>query len=141
MFVKIKKGFTITEAIVVIIVFALLGSVALPRFLIYMEGIKSKEGRDILFPIYKSEMEYALDNNGQRTDEIGKLDVNIPSSVNFDAPQLYLKNATVVIFGTGHTDIVASIRRTTGEYTLFIKEDSSFLCEDSGNNLCGRMGY
>ncbi len=60
---KNKKGFTLIEILVVVLIIGVLGSLALPQYLKSVEKSKYAEAEEILQTIYTAQHRYVLDNN------------------------------------------------------------------------------
>ena len=136
----IKKGikeraFTLTELIIVLVIIGVLASIALPRYQVTIEKMRSAEGVNILTALLGAQKRYAAENDGDYTSNRGDLDVTIPASANFNAPTVSASNP------------IARIRRidsaTSGidDYTLRITDTGTISCSGGGGGICGKMGY
>ena len=123
------KGFTLLEIIVSVITVGVLASLALPRFGLTIERVRSSEGVKILTALKDAQAVYNYEN-GVYTNNIDDLEVAIPDPVrNFNQPIVYA------------TDPVASIERNTGAYTLCIDSDGTVKCDNGSDEICQNLGY
>jgi type IV pilus assembly protein PilE len=60
----VKNGFTLVELVIVIVIFTILASIAVPQYLTGIERAKGGKARIQLMVISKAEKMYAADNNG-----------------------------------------------------------------------------
>ncbi len=132
-----KKGFTLSEVMVVVIIIGVIVGLSFPRFTVAVERMRSSEGVDILTALLASQRRFALENGGAFRDGTGggnalangDLDIDIPASPNFDVP-LISNNAAQV----------ARIDRSSGEYFITIDSLGNLTCTDTGTGICPKMG-
>ena len=77
---KRKKGFTLLELMIVVIIVGILASLAIPRFITATAKAKEAEAKNILGSIRGSQMRYYLENNFNYTTTIGDLDIDLTTS-------------------------------------------------------------
>lgn len=129
---KKLSGFTLIEIIVVIVILGVIATAALPKFSATFERTKSAEGKQILLSILNAQKIYFLENGNYATD-INNLDITIPSSSNFQAPD-------GADDATGTTHLGQITRGTSGFlYKLTIDKDGVFTCT-SGTINCSQIG-
>ena len=73
-----RKGFTLVELAVVIVIIGVLAAFGVPRFLKSVERSKASEAFAYLAAIRTSQERY-LAQNGTYADDVTKLDINMPS--------------------------------------------------------------
>ncbi len=102
---KARHGFTMVEIIIVVVMLGIMASVALPKIIAPNERVRASEGMHILSSIKMAQQAYALDHGGTylAAGNLGSLDIVIPQSLNFAAPD--------TVDGTG--GFLATIARCT----------------------------
>jgi prepilin-type N-terminal cleavage/methylation domain-containing protein len=83
--IRTRKGFTLVELAVVIVIIGVLAAFGVPRFLQSVEKSKAAESFNYLSAIQGSEERY-LAQNGVYASAITDLDVNLPSPQYFTVP-------------------------------------------------------
>jgi prepilin-type N-terminal cleavage/methylation domain-containing protein len=88
--IRNRKGFTLVELAVVIVIIGVLAAFGVPRFLQSVEKSKASEAFNYLSAIQGSEERY-LAQNGTYASSISDLDVNLP------APQYFTVPSTITV--------------------------------------------
>jgi prepilin-type N-terminal cleavage/methylation domain-containing protein len=128
-----KKGFTIMEVSIAILILSALSVLALPRLTTAVERMRSAEGMQILEALLKAQKNFELENFGTYATDYTQLDVTIPNPGNFDP----ITDASIDIDPAG----LAVVRRTGGAYTLTIDEFGTIFCAPSGaGTVCYNLG-
>lgn len=113
-----RKGFTLTEIMISLIVVGILAAIAFPRYYNTLEVVKAKEGVFILHEIFDAQKAYLLEY-GILPASIDVLDVKIPASNNF---YNYGVNAS------SPPTLGATVTRRTGDYSLRIVATGEVFC-------------
>lgn len=126
-----KKGFTLIELIFAVVIIGILAALAIPRFSSTIEKSRTAEAINTLETLRNAQEVYKLEN-GAYTDTRRNLDVTIPASRNFEAPNV-----------SDTPDPLASIRRNASgyDYTLTIDIDGTVRCAGTAPaNICTKLG-
>ena len=75
-----KKGFTLLELMIVVIIVGILASLAVPRFIAATRKAKEAEGRNILGVIRTAQIRYYIENRQNYSTDITLLDCDITPS-------------------------------------------------------------
>lgn len=112
--------------VVIMVVIMLAG---LPRYLTVVEKARSAEGVEILTALCKAQKRYALENDGNFTNNINDLDLTIPQSNNFNAPTVAADGSATIV--------------RAGRYTFSININGNLICSpaNGGDPICTKMGY
>jgi type IV pilus assembly protein PilE len=129
-----ESAFSMMELITVLVIVGVLASIALPRYEVGIEKIRSSEGAQILTALLDAQKRYSSENGGAYTATMSDLDVTIPASSNFNAPTVSASSP------------LATIQRIDGssgidDYTLTISDTGTVSCSGGGGGICGKMGY
>lgn len=76
---KNKKGFTLLELLVVVLIIGILGAVALPQYMVSVERTRVAGNMSELKPIYDAALQY-YSHNDEFPDSLKKLPVSLPES-------------------------------------------------------------
>ncbi len=90
-----KKGFTLLELIVVIIIIGILATLGFTQYSLIVEKGRTAEARALLSTVRTAEVAYLLEN-GTYTQTLSALSVNVPTAC--DTNHYYYYG---IIFGTG----------------------------------------
>ncbi len=101
---KNRKGFTLLELIIVVIVIGILASIALPRFIRVAERARMAEAKSILDALRSSQMRYAAQWNAY-TGNIALLDTPAPPAKYFT----FVTNAATI--AAAETAVIATATR------------------------------
>ena len=132
-----RRGFTLLEMIVVIIVLGILASFAIPQFIKATEKAKVGEALGILPAVEGSQVRYAMEHDGVLSGNCSNLDITIP------APKYF--NLTCASGNSTGTAGVASMQRKVpaggyGTYSLCIRENGTVECSGGNTNDCLNLG-
>ena len=120
-----KKGFTLLELIVVVIIIGILAMIALPKFVRVAEKARSTEGRMLLDAIRSAQFRYYTEHD-KWTSIISDLDMTYSLPTYFNTVNaLNPSNATTGNIGT--------VTRTKS-YMLNIDINGGIACVNSGNS-------
>jgi len=73
-----RKSFTLVEMIAVLVIAGILAAIAVPQYMLAVERSKNREAISILKAIYQAEKMYALETEAGYTNDINKLDLEMP---------------------------------------------------------------
>ncbi len=143
-------GFTLGEVMVVIVILGVLAALALPNFQIQMMKVKNQEAIQVLLALYGAQKDYAKEHDdGKSTtfdyaNSIDQLDVDTQGLKNFVYPPAVMNVGDNPCDG-GSTHYLASLTTTDGSYILYVLEDATIVCSNSGgtcsDSLCTKMGF
>ena len=139
-----KKGFTLLELIIVIIIVGTLATLALPQYFRVVERARTAEATRLLGMLRDAQIRYYAEKSvfadGDPLTDIG-LDID------FTATKFFTMAVHNVAYD-GTDPIVSATRDITrqlpfgyGAYQLTILVDGTTNCVDSAESECGRLGY
>ena len=111
-----KKGFTLLELIIVVIIIGILVSMALPKFISVAEKARAAEGKGMIGSLRNAQLRYYAQNS-KYTAAMADLDIAMTASTNFNDA---VPTAT-------STNLAYALRKSSG-YTLSIGEGGSISC-------------
>ncbi|MCM8773787.1 MAG: prepilin-type N-terminal cleavage/methylation domain-containing protein [Candidatus Omnitrophica bacterium] len=131
-----KKGFTLLELLIVVIIVGILAGIALPQFFRAAERARASEGVNALGVIRSSLLRY-YSERGALTNSLTDLDVEMPTFKYFNAPTL----ASVAPYTGGTTPMASIVRNTTNAgayngYTLTIQQNGTITCSPAAGSRC-----
>ena len=88
---RLRKGFTLTEIVVTVIIVSVLASVALPRFTGVFERVRASEGVRILTALLRAQKVYEAENGSYATDP-ADLDIEIDRAEHFNINSIRVFN-------------------------------------------------
>ena len=102
---KGQDAFTLLELLMVVIIIAILASLALPQYLRVAERARASESMTLMASIRGSELRFrAADPAGQFTQDLSALDIELPNVVlNSGDTDVNLANWTITVNGTDPT--------------------------------------
>ena len=135
-----KKAFSLAEIITVMVVLGVLTSVALPRYFVTVEKMRSQEGVHTLTVVNSAVSRYKMDHSEQCPPARGAdmntflaavdLDIDLPPSKYYWQPEVVCSAVW---------DDIAILRTRNITYYLKIKKNGDICCGNS--SLCPKMGY
>ena len=134
-----RKGFTLIELLIVIIIIAILASIAVPQFFKVAERARASEGVQILGALRRAQLRY-YSEHGNLANAVGDLDCDTPNT------RYFAGNVAPSGNYNGGAEVVASaVRNTTnnpgfGTYTLQIHGNGEVTCS-GGTGRCGEIGF
>ena len=118
-----RKGFTLLELVIVVIIVAVLAGLGIPQFIRTVERAKAAEGVSTLGTLRSSQLRYYAEYNVYTTT-CGQLDTDAPASTT--------KFAAPVCAASGN---IVRVTRQASSYTLGITADGTLGCQ-AGANAC-----
>ncbi len=121
-----KKGFTLTELLVVVLIIGILSAIALPQYQKAVEKARMAEAFILLRAIRDAQIRYHLANGEYASfADMDALDITIPhtSTANYSGQaRLVTKDFAYTCHGTGETEIAVAQRMPIAErYYLSIE--------------------
>jgi len=139
----VKKGFTLMELIIVVVIIGILAMVGLPQFFRVAERGRSAEAVAALGALRSAQLRYAAETNATATNA-AELDMDVPG-LTAGAQELKFFDmampAAAVNPNTNPDAVVGEATRngvsnSYGAYTLSIQADGDFTCAGGNNNIC-----
>lgn len=125
-----KKGFTLLELIIVVIILGILVSIAIPQFTGTRLRAYSAEALNVLGALRSSEIRYYEQWGGYAT-----------SSSLLDVTPTALRYHGTLTYGTSAANLASMVLNSTlGNYTLQISNAGTIACSSTGD-ACTRLGY
>jgi prepilin-type N-terminal cleavage/methylation domain-containing protein len=134
-----RKGFTLLELLIVVIIVAILASVAVPQFFRVAEKGRSTEGVSLLGAIRSAQLRY-YSQTSHFTNVLDDLDVN------FDAPKYFTVGASIPASFDGNGRVATVLRNNSNypgsaPYSIQIEQDGDLFCTETVDGWCARFGY
>lgn len=138
-----KRGVTLLELIVVIIIIGVLATLGLPNFFVVIEKSRMSEGIAVLGMVRQAQLRYAsTEGDGNTTDDEGKLGLEVRNLKYFEEMNIY--DVTI----DEETNVIAEISRSAevespyGSYLLNITVGGDIACSGGiGADACSKLGF
>lgn len=127
---RTKKGFTLLQLIIAVIIVAISAAVVAPQFLNTIERSRATEGTTILWNVLSSMHRHEIEHGFYPSNQ-ASLDITIPALNHFHTPLVVLASC-----GTGGT--CAGIAKKDGSYALRILRNGNIICQGGG---CAAAGF
>lgn len=130
-----KKGFTLLELIIVVIILGILVSIAIPRFIGTRAKARAAEALNTLGSLRAAQIRYAEDHAGTYFGGVG----GTACGTNIDVQMTNLNYHNAAVCYDGSVDSIVSIQNNQGDnYTLCIDANGGIACTGTG---CTGIGY
>ncbi|MDD6173280.1 MAG: type IV pilin protein [Elusimicrobiaceae bacterium] len=93
---KNKKGFTLLELLVVVLIIGILGAIALPQYMVSVERTRVTGNMSEIKPIYDAALQY-YSYNDEFPDSLKKLPVSLPESYTVNGKTATNANGTCAV--------------------------------------------
>lgn len=114
---KNRKGFTLIELMIVLVIISILTKVGLASFHTTIKAVKDVEAENVIGAIMTAESMYYMEYNSY-TESTGKLAVQIPAMKYWATPTLDVDNKTgTLTVSTDGKNSTSTIRTVTGTLT------------------------
>jgi prepilin-type N-terminal cleavage/methylation domain-containing protein len=151
----LKKGFTLIEMLVVVLIIGILAAIALPQYQYAVFKTRMKEAETYMSTVHNARLLYKL-STGNEATKFEQLEITLPPKCEVYTPALSwggwqdamkCNNSFVYGIGASSTTVVISLSGI-GDFKHFDKSYPSglFKCRESdGSSLyvkyCNEMGY
>lgn len=134
-----RKGFTLMELIVVVIIIGILAMIGLPQFFKVAERGRAAEALTALGALRNAQLRFAAETpDGQTTDAIANLDLQITTPGKFFEYELVsgVVPADTANAGTAIAQATRLADTGFGTYVITIAVDGTIGCSGDSNDFC-----
>jgi len=129
-----RKGFTLLELIVVIIIIGVLASLAVPQYFKVAERARAAEGVGLLSLLRGSQIRYKAEKNVYATD-VASLDAE------YTTPKYFTVTAPAGTAAEVGKVTRNATQQSFGAYVLIISEAGAISCSGGSTGGCAAIGY
>jgi len=141
----LKKGFTLIEILMVIVIISILVAIALPKYIDTVDIALGKRAYDSMQTIYTAQMRFYLENNHTFTNNFNTLDVRFPSATLSGTDTMDFGKFTIKLSGPSNNLIQTS--GLENYYLTFDVQNETKQCivdsnanATKGARVCAAMG-
>lgn len=128
-----RKGFTLIEIVIVVMILAILAGIAMPRYNKTTENARVAEAKNMLGAIREAQMRYAQENDAYAAS-LSTLDINVTAGryFNFGLPGGCFTDTTDDIIGNATRNSYQCCGGYTAGYRINIYEGGNFTSSGGG---------
>ena len=135
---KKKKGFTLIELVIAVLIIGVIAAIAVPMYFKAVEKSRASESINLLGTIAKAEQRHKLQSQ-EYTDQVEDLDITLKNYTDDTAASGSNFDTEFFDFTLGTQN--AQSARKEGDYTISINYDTNEItCDPSDNSICIAFG-
>lgn len=123
-----KKGFTLLELMVVVIIVGILAMIAMPQFFKAAEKARASEGVNVLGALRSAQMRYYAEWENEYASDLNQLDIGFGNLKFFNDPSVDKPDSTSL---DGKLGAITRVKKENNStlYTLCIRVNGDIECD------------